>query len=854
MMSLTRTEAAARSAAISDVHYRIALDLTNAQSEDATFTSVSEARFVTSEPTVFFDLIAAEVLAVEVNGEGWDAEVRKGRVVVENLPTNTDVRVRIVARCRYSTTGEGLHRYRDPEDGNTYLYTQYEPMDAHRVYACFDQPDIKATWTFTVDAPAGWTVLSNQEATGTETLMPSAERHTFAPTKPLSSYITCIIAGPYHRVDGPTWRGNYPQYDGGPTTDVQIRLAAYCRQTLAERFDSDDIFEVTMAGFTFFHDRYHYAYPWGEKYDQIFVPEYNLGAMENPGCVTFNEHYIPQGSPTRAECASRGNTILHEMCHMWFGDLVTPKWWDDLWLKESFADHEGTAALAAATKYDDAWATFAAGRKAWAYLQDQLPTTHPIEADIPDVAAAKQNFDGITYAKGAAVLKQLVAYVGEATFIGAARQYFAEHAFGATTATDLLAALGKASGRDMSAWAKAWLQTSGPSHICYQPADGQLKQSASNHVIRPHRLTVASYRVGDQVEKLASTSVELATPSAAIDLAAGDAYVPNDGDQTYAVVRLDDASRGCWLGHLGKLADPVARAVVWSALTNDMRDALLDADRFIDAVLTHGVGECESVLAGLLRQAETAWQQFLPATARRETLTAALPRLERAARNGGASQRLWQLAYAAAARDGAWLEDTGVHAAPAPLLDELLADSQVARDVRWAVIIAKAARGELARDELEEFGRADTSGFAAAQLREARAALPGAAGATASWQAMWHEEMSNEFLSATIAGFNHNHDRGDEDWVGAYFREIEPAWQSQSLAMAERLIPGLYPLPRNAGEISEAATAPVVAQSDAWLAENADAPASLRRRIVEGRALAVRAIAAQNAYLQRRER
>ncbi|MDO5727800.1 MAG: aminopeptidase N, partial [Bowdeniella nasicola] len=753
MRTLTRTEAASRSAAISDLDYRIHVDLTNAASGDETFVSTTEAHFVTTTSTIFFDLVAKEVLAVEINGQGANAEVRPGRIVVEDLPTNTAVTVRIVARCYYSSTGEGLHRYRDPEDGRTYLYTQYEPMDAHRVYACFDQPDMKARWSFTIDAPATWTVLSNETAQATERLMPDATRHIFAPTQPLSSYITCIIAGPYHRVVGPTWQGNYPKYDGGPNRDVSIKLAAYCRQALADRFDTDDIFAVTMAGFTFFHERYHYAYPWGGKYDQVFVPEYNLGAMENPGCITFNEHYIPQGEPTRAQCAARGNTILHEMCHMWFGDLVTPKWWDDLWLKESFADHEGTAALASATKYDDAWATFASGRKAWAYQQDQLPTTHPIVADIPDVAAAKQNFDGITYAKGAAVLKQLVAFVGEATFVATAREYFAEHAFGVTTAIDLLTALGRASGRDMSAWADAWLHTFGPSHIHFVPSDAQLRQRATNAVIRPHRLSIGSYRLGERLHRTALTSVELTRASQSLQVPTGDAYLPNDEDLTYAVIELDDDSRQIWLTHLSDVHDPVARAVAWSALIHDLRSARLGADDFLTAVLTHGIGESDSVLAGLLRQCETGWREFLPSSLRHHALAAALTQLEEAYRSDPPRARLWALAYAAAARDCVQVRDHAIDAVPAPLLAELINNPEVARDVKWAARIAQAARGEVSATALRAEHDAAPSGFAATQLREALAALPDTDRAGETWEEMWTAaDLSNEMLSATIAG------------------------------------------------------------------------------------------------------
>jgi aminopeptidase N len=362
-----------------------------------------------------------------------------------------------------------MHRFTDPADGLTYLYTQYEPTDARRVAAVFDQPDLKAPYTFQVLAPAEWTVLNNTaadsitdltaEAAGTRPEHGPVRLHRFAPTLPISSYLTCVCAGPYasitaeHRVEG---------------TDLVVPLGVHVRQSLAAHVDQDDILRVTRQGLDFFHGIFDQPYPWG-KYDQIFVPEYNLGAMENPGLVTFTDAYIHRDRATRAEREARATTILHEMAHMWFGDLVTMAWWDDLWLKESFADYMGNHALASATEYDDGWVSFALRRKDWAYRQDQYPTSHPIVADIPDVEAAKLNFDGITYAKGASVLKALVEYVGEEAFLAGSNAYFAAHAFGTARLEDFLNALDTAApDRDVRAWAAAWLQTRGTSELALE--------------------------------------------------------------------------------------------------------------------------------------------------------------------------------------------------------------------------------------------------------------------------------------------------------------------------------------------------------------------------------------------------
>ena len=357
--------------------------------------------------------------------------------------------LRVTAACAYSHSGEGLHRFTDPADGRVYLYSDLETFDAHRIYACFDQPDMKATYELAVTAPADWQVVSNMAAEST-TAAPGigdgeAVRWHFPPTPVMSTYITAVAAGPYHVVRD--------EHDGIP-------LGVFCRQSLAPYLDADEIFEVTRQGFDFFHSSFGIKYPFG-KYDQLFVPEFKEGAMENAGCVTFVETYIFRSRVTDFAREARAETILHEMAHMWFGDLVTMRWWDDLWLNESFATWAGTLAQAEATRWTSAWTTFAQLYKAWAYRQDQLPSTHPIAADIPDIEAVEVNFDGITYAKGASVLKQLVAYVGRENFLDGVRKYFAAHAWGNATLADLLAALEETSGRDLAAWSEQWLQTAG---------------------------------------------------------------------------------------------------------------------------------------------------------------------------------------------------------------------------------------------------------------------------------------------------------------------------------------------------------------------------------------------------------
>ena len=355
----------------------------------------------------------------------------------------------VTAQGKYMNTGEGLHRFIDPVDDQTYLYTQFESADARRMYACFEQPDLKATFTLTATAPARWKVISNSPMAQVTEHDNDTKTWEFEPTPIISTYITALVAGPYFEVRD-EYSGPYGTYP----------LGIYCRQSLSQFLDSDEIFEVTRQGFTFFEDQFKVGYPFA-KYDQLFVPEFNAGAMENAGCVTFLEDLIFRSRVTIAAYEQRANTILHELAHMWFGNLVTMTWWDDLWLNESFAEWAAHHANVHATRYNDAWTTFANLRKAWAYRQDQLPSTHPIAADMVDLDAVRVNFDGITYAKGASALRQLVAWVGEPEFMAGIGVYFNKHAWGNTQLNDLLTELEATSGRDLSDWTREWLQTSG---------------------------------------------------------------------------------------------------------------------------------------------------------------------------------------------------------------------------------------------------------------------------------------------------------------------------------------------------------------------------------------------------------
>ncbi|MGW2544052.1 aminopeptidase N, partial [Kitasatospora sp. NPDC001574] len=613
--NLSRDEAQQRASILGVDAYRVRLDVTSATDPAAaTFRSTTTVAFRCTEPgaSTFLDLLAAGVRAVTLNGRALDpatafdgARVHLDGLAAENVLV-------VDADCAYSRTGEGLHRFTDPVDGETYLYTHYEPADARRVFATFEQPDLKAPFTFTVTAPAAWNVWSNAPHENV-TEDGAARTWEFAPTRPISTYLTAVVAGPYHVA-----RDHYSRTlaDG---TVLEIPLSAMCRRSLAPSFDADEILGVTKLGLDFFHEQFDYPYPFG-KYDQAFVPEYNIGAMENPGCVTFREEFVFRSRVTDAAYEGRANVILHEMAHMWFGDLVTMRWWDDLWLKESFADFMGSYGLVGArTRYSGAWVTFANQRKAWAYRQDQFPTTHPITADIRDLEDAKLNFDGITYAKGASVLKQLVAYAGSEAFFEGARRYFKRHAFGNTELGDLLDILEETSGRDLKSWAAAWLQTAGVNALTPEvtvDAEGRITELAihqDGEVLRPHRIAVGLYDRDADGALVRTRRIELDVTEArtvvaeATGLARPALVLLNDDDLTYCKIRFDAESLETLRAGLGDIEDDLARALAWSAVWNLTRDALMPARDYIALVLRFAGQEANiGVLQSLHSQAKSA--------------------------------------------------------------------------------------------------------------------------------------------------------------------------------------------------------------------------------------------------------
>lgn len=823
--NLTREETSARSASITVRTARVELDLRGARDQERSgFVTTTTLVFDATESETWVDFIGESVHSVVVNGVEQLVSYDGARITISGLAeSNTVV---IAATGAYSRSGEGLHRFVDPVDDETYLYTQYEPADSRRVMACFEQPDMKAAFTFVVHSPSGWHVLSNQSVAWTRE-QDDSQTVEFAPTLPMSSYITSVAAGPYHRVDATWTRG-----------DQTVALGVLCRPSLAEFLEEEEIIQVTRQGLDFFTEAFAFPYPWG-KYDQIFVPEYNLGAMENPGLVTFTESYLSRGAATDAQRGGRANTILHEMAHMWFGDLVTMRWWDDLWLKESFADYMGAQASVAATRFTDAWVRFAANRKAWAYQQDQLPTTHPIVADITDLEAAKLNFDGITYAKGASVLKQLVAFVGEGQFFEGARRYFAAHAYGNTTLEDLLVQLEDVSGRDVRAWSKAWLETSGVSTIWLEnevSGERMLVQTDP----RPHRLRVGLYDLTDGMLSLREkVELDISAERTRVQFPEADLTLINDDDLTYAKVRLEERSLAAVEESLSTM-EPLARALVWSSLWNATRDGELSVARYLAIVGAHAPTEENiGLLSGVLANAAYAVGHFAPDSARGELRAAWLKTTWTAlgaAEAGSDAQLSWARAFAAASA----FDDAYAAQMRSFLDDDAPVGLPVDPDLRWSLLTALRTAGHATGEDVSaELERDDTASGRTASLT-ALWSKPSIETRTAAWHAAWEDEtLSNDHLSATINGVRAG---GRRDLIAdldeEYFERIAGVWRHRSIELARRLVLGLFPATDDLTLV------------DGWLAAHERAPGALRRLVIEqrdhlARDLRVRAAQAQ---------
>jgi aminopeptidase N len=832
--NLTRAEATARSAIIVAASYRVDLDLT-AGAE--TFVSVSEVQFDCIEPgsSTFIDLTVPGVREITLNGAEVGLDAFDGdRITLAGLAEANVLRV--VAECAYSRSGEGLHRFTDPADGRVYLYSDLETFDAHRMYACFDQPDMKASYELSVTAPADWLVVSNMAPESTIEAGDALRWH-FPPTPVMPTYITAVAAGPYYAV--------HDEHDGIP-------LGVYCRQSLAEYLEPDEILEVTRQGFDFYHQAFGIKYPFG-KYDQLFVPEFKEGAMENAGCVTFLESYIFRSRVTDFAREARGETILHEMAHMWFGDLVTMRWWDDLWLNESFATWAGTLAEAEATRWTSAWTTFAQLYKAWAYRQDQLPTTHPIAADIPDIHAVEVNFDGITYAKGAAVLKQLVAYVGRENFLAGVRKYFGAHAWSNATLADLLTALEETSGRDLASWSAQWLQTAGvntlrPSYSVGE--DGTFTEfaveqeaPASHPVLRSHRIAIGLYDLTQTgLSRRGLVETDVAGARTVVPELAGqarpDLVLVNDEDLSYAKIRLDDHSLRTLIEQIGSFTDPLPAALCWAATWDMCRDGEMAARDYVRLVLS-GISSVAdiSVVQTLLRQAGQAVRRFADPGWRAPGLALMASRLRDllgTAPPGSDAQLAYVRAFAASATSDEDLElltglmDSSVR------IDGLIVDTDLRWTLLWRLVSRDGGPRNFGPAEIDAELARDATDAGERHAATCRAAIPSADAKRETWRLLTGGQQTIAMFRATLAGFADPDQRElVERYRADFFAVVGDVWREWSSAMAQDFVSGIYRVCAVSPETVKA--------TDAYLAD-AEPPAALRRLLSEGRDDVLRAL------------
>jgi len=838
--NLTRTEAHERKTLVSTESYRVSLDLTTG---DEIFRSTSTISFsAEAGSSTFLDAITRTVHSVTLNGTQLDAAaVSDGiRIALDGLAEHNVVTV--VADHEYTNSGEGLHRFVDPVDAEVYLYSQFEVPDSRRVFAVFEQPDLKATFQFTVTAPASWVVVSNAPVE-TRTENAATATTAFAPTKRISSYITAIIAGPYQSV-----HSELTSSDGR-----SIPLGIYARASLFEYLDADYIFDITRKGFDYFESKFGVAYPF-EKYDQLFVPEFNAGAMENAGAVTFTETYIFRSKVTDAVKERRVVTILHELAHMWFGDLVTMKWWNDLWLNESFAEWASTIATAEATEWHEAWTTFQAMEKSWAYRQDQLPSTHPIVATINDLEDVQVNFDGITYAKGGSVLKQLVAWVGQDAFFAGVGQYFQKHAWGNTELRDLLTELEATSGRELTEWSQLWLETAGVNTLRPELTvddDGVITSFAvlqSAHpdypTIRPHRMAIGFYDMSDAA--LTRTHrLELDVDGTRTDvpelvgMQRPALILLNDDDLAYAKIRLDDASLTVAIKNLAQIENPLARSLVWGSAWDSTRDAETSPRDYVRLVLGNIATETESTtVRTTLMQLLTVARMYVDPAARPGTIAEigdALWSLAEQAEAGSDSQFQFVKFFANIASTPGHVETLrGLRDGSVTL-----PGVEIDTDLEWELLESLALNGAASRSEIEAaLARDNTSNGQQAAARSA-AALPSSDDKRAAFDSLVaSDELPNVVVRMTTMGYTHVNDPASlEHLVARYFDALTEVWSSRTHAISEYIVLGLYPAPLASQELVDA--------TRAWLDANDDAASALRRLVGENLAGVERALAAQ---------
>jgi len=856
--NLTRIDAKWRAALLDVAVYAVELDLTDGSGApgEATYATTTTVRFACRAlgAGCWIDFVGAGVRSAVLNGRELDVSgYREDEgIVLPELAADNELTV--VATGRYTNTGEGLHRFVDPVDGSVYLYTQFETADAKRLFACFDQPDLKARYTLTVHAPGDWQVVSNTVAERTTDGPGGAITHHFPTSEIMSTYLVALVAGPYA-----SWHDEYVD-DGADGSRASIPLGLYCRASLSQYMDADRLFAETKQGFGFFQRNFGIGYPFG-KYDQLFVPQFNAGAMENAGAVTFTDTYVFRSRVTRANYERRAETVVHEMAHMWFGDLVTMRWWDDLWLNESFATWASIFCLAEATQYTEAWTTFANGEKSRAYRQDQLPSTHPIAAKIPDLHAVEVNFDGITYEKGASVLKQLVAYVGREPFLAGLRAYLTAHAWSNATFADLVDALEVAARQDLSDWGEQWLKTTGlntlrPSFELdtegrftrFDVMQGGARPGAGE--LRTHRIAIGVYDDHDgKIVRTHRVEVKVTgerTP--VLDLVGvprGKLVLVNDDDLTYCALRLDPDSLTTLVDRIDDITELLPRSLCWSAVWEMTRAAEFKARDFTALISGKFAAETDiGMVQRLLQQAQTAVAAYAdePWAAERGwplLVDALLSRLDTAPAGSDIQLAVVNALTASVLprpileRMRGWL--TGVD-----VPDGLTVDT----DLRWRLLRALVAHAAASDADIDTELERDNTVSGQENAEQARALIPTPEAKQRAWQRAVHDDsLPRAITVAIVGGFNHPTQRFLlTPYVKRYFAEIADLWTRRTSEQAQPVVTGLFP--------SWAVDKTTVDAADGWLADQAhpcDDPkwAPLCRLVSEGRADLVRALTAR---------
>jgi aminopeptidase N len=727
MPALTVTEAWERAAALTVRSADVAFDLTQG---DLTFGVVSTLRFASTAEASWVDVKPEQLIRVELNGTSLDVTaLDDGRFPLSGLQPENELIV--TAEMTYSADGEGMQRSVDAADGRVYTYGMSSLESAPRYFPCFDQPDLKTPYRMTVKCPEDWVVMGNGAATRT-----AAGEWTLAETKPLSTYFVTIVAGPYHQIRS--------KYDGIP-------LGLACRQSLKEHLerDAEDIFRTTREAFDAYHGMFRQRYPFGE-YWQVFVPDFNLGAMENPGCVTFADHLVHRGQATEAELGLRARVIVHEMAHMWFGDLVTMQWWNDMWLNESFAEYMANRVTEEATSYGGSWTDFAFVRKWWGMQTDQSSSTHPVAPDsLKDARESLDDFDGISYAKGAAVLKQLAKYLGDDVFLKGVNAHLEAHEYGNANLREFIGQLTEAGAHDLDNWSEQWLRTSGLDTITVErTATGVvLHRTSPDDSRRLHKLSIGGYD-----DTGAGTLVDVVLEHDSVEVALSNqiaVIVPDANDDTWVKVRLDTTSLANLPAVLPKIAGSTTRAVIWNAIRDATMSAELDPRHAFDLFLaTIQHEDSDTAVASLLKWLEVrVLGVYLPYDETRGPVADALENKLFAAEPGSSLQLTTARGYIATTDDAVLLNSwlAGVNLPPGLKVDA---------DLRWALVLRLVRLDAFGAAEIDAELARDTSTEGVNHAARCRAALP--SGKEAAWtRIMTDPTIGVKELLAAAEGFWH---------------------------------------------------------------------------------------------------